>query len=60
MLTVGAGGAKLPADGNERAQLIVAGARPRLVTDDGDGTPAGDDVWEAWQQILERLLQRWV
>jgi hypothetical protein len=59
-LTVGAGGTGLPADGAETARLVIAGRRPRLMSEDGDATTAGDDAWEAWQQTLERLLQRWV
>lgn len=59
-LAVGAGETALPADGADVGRLVVAGPRPRLSTEDGPEPAAADDAWESWQQVLERLLGRWV
>ncbi len=59
-LAVGTGGSGLTAEGAGAGRLVIAGPRPRLVAADGEVPTDGDDAWEAWQQALERLLERWV
>ncbi len=59
-LTVGSRPAVLAAEGAAVSQLVVAGARPRLVTEDGDVPAEGEEAMDVWAAVLERLLQAWV
>ena len=55
-----AASAKLSAEGADVRQMIVAGPRPRVVTDAGELPAEGDEATDAWAAVLERILQAWV
>lgn len=42
------------------ARLVVAGPRPRMSFEDDESPSPDPDAWLAWENVLGRLLERWV